>query len=196
MLQTYILPWLPMALYHLAYPKQPKHHGGSFPELISMGSALGTSGSDVLTISGLASATGASVLQQQLAGLQCQIPGAPTGRGTFISNLHPIAMVVVLDKPNLKIRDIIGMTQLPMMNNGSDMCLSYHLRGGCWSNCRRATHHGQSLGPDEVQCLQQYLTQRFTQLTPQTLHPGAATNPVAGVPPPRAGASSVPGVPP
>ena len=82
-------------------------------------------------------------------------PPTPSGRGAFISNLQPIASAW----PS------IGTTAVPKMNDGSDICLAYQLRGGCWSNCHRAAHHGQQLNPVEIQCLEQYLRSRFTALT-------------------------------
>jgi hypothetical protein len=61
------------------------------------------------------------------------------GRGAYITNLHPIPSIVTLDKPGIKIRDMIGSTSQPKMNDGTEMCLSFHLQNGCWSN---PTHRG------------------------------------------------------
>jgi len=52
------------------------------------------------------------------------------------------------------------------MSDGTEMYLSYHLRGGCWSNCRRAKHHGMPLSPVEVQRLEQYITARLAAVAP------------------------------
>jgi hypothetical protein len=49
------------------------------------------------------------------------------GRGTFMPNLNPVPVIVALDKPDLKIRDIIGTTAPPKMNDSTDMCLSFLL---------------------------------------------------------------------
>ena len=38
------------------------------------------------------------------------------------------------------------------------MCLSYILKGGCWSTCRLAASHGHTLTNAEKTCLRTYLT--------------------------------------
>jgi len=166
LLQLYTLPHLPPSLYQLAYPKkQTTPLNDTFPPgLILSGSASGTSSGssgDASTVSGL---TGSGAAQ----------PPPPGGRGAYISNLAPIPSIIALDKPGVKLRDLIGTTAPPKMTNGTDMCLSYHLRKGCWSNCRRATNHVSTLSAVETQRLQSYITQRLAALTPPSPTPSAA----------------------
>ena len=108
-MQVYVLPNLPPALYHLAYPKwqPPIPSGPLVPGLISTGSSdasgsAGSSsggsgpGSDVSTVSGLMTPT---------------VP--PHTRGAAVINLHPNAALQTLLPSNIHIKDIIGNTKPP-----------------------------------------------------------------------------------
>jgi hypothetical protein len=171
MLQVYLLPRLPPALYQLAYPRQQKSHGEPLlPGLIATGSASGSSRSDASTISGLATSATSGTKQPG-------IPGSTTGRGAFVSNLQPLVALITLDNPSLKLRDIIANTNPPQMDDGTDVCLSYHLRGGCWSNCKRAANHSRHLSTTETQRIETYITQRLAAIPP-------ASTPGVGVSPP------------
>jgi len=179
LLQVYILPRLPSTLYQLAYPKKHPSTDLSLPGLISTGSALGSS-SDASTISSLSQAL-THLTQRHGAATP---PGASlSGRGAFIANQAPIPTIVAMDKPNVKIRDIIGNVAPPKMDDNTDMCLSFLLRGGCWSNCKQASNHGQTLSPTETQRLQQYLTRRFANLT----NASGAGSPPSATPPSTSG---------
>jgi len=174
LLQVYILPRLPSTLYQLTYPKKQPPTDLSLPGLISTGSASGSS-SDASTISSLSQAL---THLTQRHGTAIQPDASLTGRGAFIANHAPIPTIVAMDKPNVKIRDIIGNAAPPKMDNNTDMCLSFLLRGGCWSNCKRASNHGHTLSPSETQRLQQYLTRRFATLT----NPQGAGSPPGATP--------------
>jgi len=164
-MQIYVLPHLPPPLYALAYPKKTHPSSdGSIPGLIPGGSASGSSNSgssaglssDASTISGITTPT---------------IKPPPSGRGSYITNLQPNATITAQDKPNIKLKDIISNAPPPKMDDGNELCLSYHLRGGCWSNCRRASTHAQTLSNPEVQRLTQYLTRRFATLATSATQP-------------------------
>jgi hypothetical protein len=88
-------------------------------------------------------------------------PGS-AGRGVRVMNLHPIPDLIRLVPHSTKLKDIMGTSPPPTMGNGSEMCLSFLLKNGCWSNCRQAQHHTSTLSPNEQQRLHQYLTQRLT----------------------------------
>jgi hypothetical protein len=160
-MQVYVLPHLPPALYALAYPK--KHTplvSGSIPDLIASGSASGSSSgsnptashSDASTVSGLTTPT--------------PTKPPPSGRGAYMANLAPVASITTLDRPTVKIKDLIGTTTPPKTADGTEMCLSFHLRGGCWSNCRRAANHTSVLTTPDIHKLQQYVNRRLTAITP------------------------------
>jgi hypothetical protein len=132
LLQVYILPRLLSALYQLAYPRQQKPlHDKLPPGLIATGSVSGTSATDVSTVKGLASALTAGSSQRGQ-------PGTTMGHGAFMSNLQLLVSLLMLDKPTLKLLDIIANTSPSKMDNGMEMCISYHLCGGCWSTCKCA----------------------------------------------------------
>lgn len=152
----YVIPHLPPSLYQLANPKRPQA-SDSVPGLVSAGSASQSSGSsvgDASTVSGLTTPTHSGT------------PPTPPGRGAFITNLTPHESITSLDRPQTKIKDIMGTAPPPKMADGTEMCLSFHLRGGCWSNCRRAANHAVTLSANDLQRLRQYLTRRFAALTP------------------------------
>jgi len=177
LLQVYVLPRLPPTLYQLAYPKKtpPDSSPSTLPGLITTGSASGSS-------SGSQGSGGdAASLISGLTGLSSQGKPPPTGgRGAYVANLNVLPTLQALDKPDIKIKDIMGTTSPPKLTNGMEICLSYHLRGGCWTNCRRAQTHQQTLTPDDLQRLSQYLTRRTLALRPAPTPAdtsGAATTP-------------------
>jgi hypothetical protein len=162
----YVIPHLPPSLYQLANPKRPlATPSDSVPRLVSPGSASQSSGSsisDASSVSGLTPPTHAGT----------QPP--PTGRGAFIMNLNQHESLAAMDRPQTKIKDIMGTAPPPKMADGTEMCLSFHLRGGCWSNCRRAANHAATLSANDLQRLKQYLTRRFATLTPTPTVSGAS----------------------
>jgi hypothetical protein len=162
LLQVYILPRLPPTLYHLAYPKRvTQDNSASLPGLITTGSASGSSSGST------GSGGDAASLISGLTGTSSHGKPPPTGgRGAYVANLHVLPALQALDKPDIKIKDIMGTTSPPKMANGTEICLSYHLRGGCWTNCRRAPNHQQTLTPEDIQRLSQYLTRRTGALQP------------------------------
>jgi hypothetical protein len=172
LLQVYVLPRLPPTLYHLAYPKKtpPDNSPSTLPGLITTGSASGsssTTGSASGSSSGSNGSGGdAASLISGLTGTSSQGKPPPTGgRGAYVANLNVLPALQALDKPDIKIKDIMATTT-PKMVNGTEICLSYHLRGGCWTNCRRAHNHQQTLTPKDIQRLSQYLTRRTVALQP------------------------------
>jgi len=161
LMQVYVLPMLPLQLYQLAYPKRSTNPAGSVPGTVATAStastastSLGTQAStNSSTVSGLTAASGAS----QGQGLT---PGP--SRGARIANLAPIPGLVNLVPSATKLKDLMGSSSPPRLDNGAEMCLSYLFRGGCWSNCRRIAQHTPNLSAPEKQRLKEYLTQCLT----------------------------------
>jgi hypothetical protein len=154
-MQNYVLPALPSQIYQLVYPKKSYQTTTVLPSLASI-STSGTS----LSSSNISTSTSSVV-----SGLTTQTGGStiiPPGRGARIANLHPIPNIVSLVPSSTKLKDIIGTSTPPTYDSGADMCLSFLLKGGCWSNCKRAMHHTSSLSANEQQRLTQYLTRRVT----------------------------------
>lgn len=126
LMQLYVLPNLPPALYHLAYPKKPS----LIPTLPTHSSAGSSDGSG--TTSHASSGSGASTV----SGLT--MPMTPTAtRGAAVINLHPNATLQTLLPTNIRIKDLIENTNPPEFDAGGEMCLSYLVRNTCWSNCHQ-----------------------------------------------------------
>jgi hypothetical protein len=89
----------------------------------------------------------------------------PPSRGARIINLYPNPAVVNLVPTTTKLKDLIGTTDPPKLNNGHEMCLSFLLHNGCWSNCHQATQHNSNLTANEQQHLAQYLMQHLAATT-------------------------------
>jgi len=162
-MQVYVLPMLPLTLYQLAYPKKPAMAlisggtvttAGSSTNSLSSGtvSSAGTSNS---VISGLTTVSGSS------------LPLTGT-RGARIANLAPIQSIAALLPSTIKLKDLMGTAAPPKHDSGAEMCLSFLLRGGCWSNCKRGAQHVSTLSTGEQQRLTQYLTQRLSAVAPSS----------------------------
>jgi hypothetical protein len=148
LLQTYILPNLPPALYKLAYPKKSLKEGAFSPpgtvataSLSAASSSSQTPGSDGSTISGLTAPSAATT----------------PSRGSVVVNLQPNATLQAMLPSNFKIKELIGTTSPPKFDAGGEMCLSFLTRNTCWSNCRRAANHRADLNPTEQQRLETYI---------------------------------------
>lgn len=73
-------------------------------------------------------------------------PGGGGGRSRIL-NPNMNQNVAKLLPSGIAIKTFIGQDLPPNNDRGSPMCLSFHLREGCWSNCRRiADHRPQSTG--------------------------------------------------
>ncbi len=51
----------------------------------------------------------------------------------------------------MKLKDLIGQDNPPLTGAGQPICLSFYLRQGCWSNCKRVATHNKALSPAEKQ---------------------------------------------
>jgi hypothetical protein len=135
LMQVYVLPMLPLSLYQLAYPKRLTSGQGTVTtaSLSSSGTASASvaTSSSGSTVSGLTTASGNPT--------SLITPGG--SRGARIANSAPIPALVNLVPSSTKLRDLMGSTAPPLLDNGGEMCLSYLLRGGCWSNCRHIDQH-------------------------------------------------------
>jgi hypothetical protein len=77
-------------------------------------------------------------------------------RGTIVRKATPInpALQRFVDM-NLRVRDVIsqaGTNRVPTNRDGIEMCLAYHLKGVCNSNCARNNNHKEHQ-PTEVQAM-------------------------------------------
>jgi len=172
-LNTYVLPSLPPALYRLTYPRQQQ---STLPALISTSSASGSSGTG-------SSGTGTTSDSSIVSGLTTPTLVSSTGqltrsRGSHIANLNPDARLLQLVDPGVRVKDLMGSDPPPSLDNGNQICLSYLLRQGCWSTCRRANTHGQALNDNEHARLVTYLTTQMQKL--RAASAASATPPTRG----------------
>jgi hypothetical protein len=120
------------ALYKLAYPKT----SASFvhlntPDLVTLSDGLKSS------TSGLGSASVASGITLPMA-LTPPLGGTGRKKGSYIANLHPDPALTNIIDGTTKIKDLMGDSAPPLLDNGLQVCLSFLVRQGCWSTCKRA----------------------------------------------------------
>jgi hypothetical protein len=148
-LGTYTPPNLPSDLYQLIAPKLP--FKPKPPPSLSESSITTPVLSDAASLaSSVASTITSSVVSSRA--------------GTFEANPSPNEQLVTLLKPRIKIRELIGPTSPPLNDDNEAMCLSFHLKGGCYSNCRRRSDHSRTLSPEEVTRLANYVADRLPHL--------------------------------
>ena len=92
-------------------------------------------------------------------------PG-PRTRGTLERKSSPMNQIFQpFADMSLRIRDVLqraGTTnRVPPNATGTEMCLSYHIKGMCNTNCARRGDH-RDHAPDEDQTLQQWCQQHYT----------------------------------
>jgi hypothetical protein len=143
----------------MVYPRStltrpaPTDKSTTTPSLTGTDDASTISGVSALTeTTGLTGATG---LQSKLALLRA---------GEMVVNETPDSHLLSLVPYNRKLKDIIGNTQPPSTDSGNVLCLSYHVKGGCFSNCRRKNTHGITLSMAEKGRLENYLADRLEKL--------------------------------
>lgn len=78
----------------------------------------------------------------------------------------------------MKLKDLMGNDAPPLADDGQTLCLAYHLRNGCWSNCKRVHNHGKTLNAQEKQRLVTYLTTQLAKRTPLAPQPSPAGAPL------------------
>jgi hypothetical protein len=170
-LHTYIVPHLPPPLYRLANPLVSKQ--ASMVSTITPTSVQSSYSHQPLdAISVLTSPTVptsyASTMHSRaptpsIVSTPSTATLRSTNRGSFQSNLTPDNTMQSLVPANIKLRDLIGTSPPPLMDDGTPICLSYHMRQGCWSNCRRIGSHGKQLSSSEKQRLATFALHQMSQ---------------------------------
>jgi hypothetical protein len=157
-LNTYITPHLPSALYRLAYPKPSAV--SDTPSLI--GSSV--SGSSNSSSRGSASSSASVISGLTLHSANAHPTNSDTNsgqghrsKGTFQANLAPDHALHRLIDSGVRLRDLIGNTTPPQLDNGTPICLSFYCTPGCWSNCSRVSAHFKMLSASEKSRLEDYL---------------------------------------
>lgn len=161
-LSMYTLPMLPGALYQLIAPKQPSVPKGPYPN-------------DSATV-----ATGLSTLTGTIVGTQPNPnPNASVmSQGTFLSgntgtggasagftrNLIVDNELRSLLPPGVKILELLGNDPVPTGDDNNPICLSFHIKGGCYNNCRRKSNHAKTLSAAEKQKLSNWIVDQTAKL--------------------------------
>jgi len=116
---------------------------------------------------GLSTLTPGSNLSSGLSALGTN-SGATTGSsraGTFTKNTSCDPALQGLLPAGIKIADlVVGSDPVPMGDDNVPICLSYHIRGGCFSNCRRKDNHAKVLSVTEKQRLSNWIFDQTAKL--------------------------------
>jgi len=134
-LGLYTNPTLPPPLYQLIQQKPPtRPHLQLTAEISTPGLTPVTDDSTVG--SNMSSITGATTRTALTA---------PSRYGVAVANPNPDPALQTLLPPTISIKDLIANDEVPKNEAGSPMCLAFHLRSMCFSNCRRKADHERSL---------------------------------------------------
>jgi hypothetical protein len=77
--------------------------------------------------------------------------------GSFVKNPAVDAALQGLLPPGVKITDLLGSDPVPISEDNNPICLSYHIRGGCFTNCCRKENHARILSPANKQKLSNWV---------------------------------------
>ena len=169
-LQSYILPHLPSSLYRLAYPT-PITTRSSTPGSVLSGNIL-TTITPGSTTSGSADQSVVSALTIGTRQTTPTLRTSTSGRGSYQANLTPDATLIQLVPGNVRLRDLMANATAPQADDGTPICLSYHLRSGCWSNCARHASH-KVLSAPEKQRLAEFSLAQLPKVQPTKAAPTA-----------------------
>jgi len=162
-LATYQNPTLPSALYQLIQTKpnarfilhdfgkgkdKDDDTGTTATGLSSLSSATGPMTSNLSVHSGTSAGT------SQLLGRA----------GTFLKNPSADPALQGLLPNGIKITDLVGSDQVPLSDENVPICLSYHIKGGCFSNCRRKDNHAKPLSADEKNRVSNWIVDQLAKL--------------------------------
>jgi len=162
-LSLYINPTLPSALYHLV-TSRPGPKLSMVIDKPPPNSDDATTATGISTISGSAAAS--SVISGLTLGSGTQGSGTQgSGRsGAFIRNPTVDTSLQGLLIPGVRITDLVGSDPVPSGEDNNPICLAYHIRGGCYSNCRRRANHERALTPTDKQKLSNWLVDQTAKL--------------------------------
>jgi hypothetical protein len=171
-LQTYILPHLPPVLYRLAYPK-PQPYLPPAPDLISLSGTSHSSSSGTGSSSSGNTVVSALTIPTNMVPQDAASDSRGSRKGSYMANLTPDPALQQIVPSGIKLKDLIGTTSPPQLDNGAQLCLSFHTKQGCWSTCRRSSTHGVTLTAAEKTRVINYLRSRVQHHRPvQDATPG------------------------
>jgi hypothetical protein len=131
-LHLYTNPTLPPALYQAVYQKNQKT-----PLIPGQNTIVSDDASTTSAVSALTSATGLTGTSRYTSTTSRYDPA--------VTNPHPDPNLQALLPATVRIKDLLGTDKAPKNEANSPMCLSYHIRGICFANCRRLRDHDRPL---------------------------------------------------
>jgi hypothetical protein len=125
-LQVYTIPTLPMALYQLINPRPRFPPPG--PSVTTGTTTPPTAISDDASMQSAVSALTGNTTVTHIT--------SQSRYGTPVPNPVPDATLQALLPSTVRIKDLLGSDDAPKNEAGSPICLSFHLKGLCFSRCR------------------------------------------------------------
>jgi hypothetical protein len=104
--------------------------------------------------SGMSSVSGATGLSRI---------SAATRYGPAVNNTSLDPALSALFPPTVRIKDLLGNDETPQNENNNPMCLSFHLRGLCSSNCRHKLDHERPLTPADKNLLSNWVIDQLAK---------------------------------
>jgi len=153
-IQNYVLPRLPPPLYALLMPTKP-----TSTVAISQAQRSGTT-----------STTPSAASVSDMSSLSGTLPPSlvSSKEDTFVPNTGGDPALQKLVPRSVKLRDLIGKDPEPLSDSNRPLCLSYHLRTGCWSNCKRGYDHNRTLTAPEKIRLENFVNLQLAKLQSMT----------------------------
>jgi len=152
-LSTYYNPNLPQSLYQLVSPKPLSRILTDLTKSGGDDSSTVTTGMSTLT-------PGSEKPGPSLSGLKT----TGSRSGTFVRNSAVDPALRGLLPPGIKILDIVGSDAVALADDNSPICLSFHIRGGCFTNCRRKDNHSRDLSAAEKQRVSNWMVDQTAKL--------------------------------
>jgi len=157
---NYSNPTLPGSLYQLIVQKPG-------PKFLSDASTVTTGLSTLTPGTTLPHPTsGASIAGGSIAsGTIVTTTSAQTGRsGNYLRNPNVDSALQSLLPPGVKLLELLGNDPVPTGDDNLPICLAWHIRGGCFNNCRRRANHERILSGTEKTKLSNWMVDQTTKL--------------------------------
>jgi len=154
-LSLYHNPNLPPSLYQFVATRPGPTQKSV---ILDTGKSLGY---DATTATGLSTLTGSLVSGSQQGSQQ----GTGSSRaGTFVKNPAVDPTLQSLLPTGIKITELVSSDAIPTGDDNTPFCLSYHIRGGCFSNFHRCNNHNKQLSTADKQTLSNWLVDQTAKL--------------------------------
>jgi len=166
-LSLYSNPTLPGALYQLVCPRPTTHLAPQptptmYHDASSVASGLSTLSPSVFVPTPTVH-TGPGSINSTPSLIMTTT--TTSGRsGTYSKNPQVDRTLQGLLPPGVKILELLGSDPVPTGDDNNPICLAWHIRGGCFSNCRRRQNHEKALSAAEKQKLSNWVVDQTAKL--------------------------------